>query len=242
MPEEINRRCTDGLCDYLFPTDHFANEDLLAEEIPLERIFFVGNVMIDTLLKHKKLARGLGLLEHGGLKPSTFATLTLHRPSNVDDPVILQGILDALSEIAKEIPIVFPIHPRTRKMVGQFGLGEYFSDTDKPQGLWMTDPLGYLEFLHLNMHAMMVITDSGGLQEEATVLGVPCITLRNNTERPITCEVGTNFIVGNSRDNILNQAFKILSRDLLSGRVPEKWDGKAAERIVEILVKLDSGI
>ena len=106
----------------------------------------------------------------------------------------------------------------------------------------MTDPLGYLEFLHLNMHAMMVITDSGGLQEEATVLGVPCITLRNNTERPITCEVGTNFIVGNSRDNILNQAFKILSRDLLSGRVPEKWDGKAAERIVEILVELDSGI
>jgi len=242
MPEEINRLCTDVLCDYLFTTDHFANENLLAEGISPEKIFFVGNVMIDTLLKHKELARGLGLLEYWGLKPSAFATLTLHRPSNVDDPVILQGILDALSEIAKEIPIVFPIHPRTRKMVGQFGLGEYFSDTDKPQGLWMTDPLGYLEFLHLNMHAMMVITDSGGLQEEATVLGVPCITLRNNTERPITCEVGTNFIVGNSRDNILNQAFKVLSRDLLSGRVPEKWDGKAAERIVEILVKLDSGI
>lgn len=241
MPEEINRLCTDVLCDYLFTTDRFANENLLAEGVTPDKIFFVGNVMIDTLLKHKELARGIDLVERWGLKTGGFATLTLHRPSNVDDRVILGGILDALSEIAKEIPIIFPIHPRTRKMVEQFGFCGYFTAADKPQGLWMTDPLGYLEFLHLNINAMMVITDSGGLQEETTVLGVPCVTLRNNTERPITCECGTNFIVGNNRDNILHHTSKILNREILHGSVPEKWDGKAAERIVEILKTLHGG-
>src|SRR6267378_2045092 len=235
MPEEINRLCTDVLCDYLFTTDHFANENLLAEGIAPDKIFFVGNVMIDTLLKHRELARGLGLSAQWGLKPRGFATLTLHRPSNVDDPATLRGILDALSEIGKEIPIIFPIHPRTKKMVDQFGLGGHFSTTENPRGLWMTDPLGYLEFLHLNMHAKLIITDSGGLQEEATVLGVPCITLRDNTERPITCEVGTNFIAGNDRDKILHHAFKLLNGDAPPGRVPEKWDGRAAERIVKVL-------
>ena len=242
MPEEINRLCTDVLCDYLFTTDHFANENLLAEGIPPDKILFVGNVMIDTLLKHKELARKFSLVERWGLKPDGFATLTLHRPSNVDDPVTLGDILDALNEFAKEIPVIFPIHPRTRKMVEQFGFSRYFSGADKPQGLWMTDPLSYLEFLHLNMNAMMVITDSGGLQEEATVLGIPCITLRNNTERPITCEVGTNFIVGNSQDNILHYTFKILNEEILRGGIPEKWDGKAAERIVEFLRNLNSGV
>ncbi|MGH8546463.1 MAG: non-hydrolyzing UDP-N-acetylglucosamine 2-epimerase [Gammaproteobacteria bacterium] len=241
MPEEINRLCTDVVCDYLFTTDHFANENLLAEGVTPDKIFFVGNVMIDTLLKHKELARGIGLVERWGLKPGEFATLTLHRPSNVDDRVTLGGILDALSEIAKAIPIIFPIHPRSRKMVEQFGFCGYFTAADKPQGLWLTDPLGYLEFLHLNMNAMMVITDSGGLQEETTVLGVPCVTLRNNTERPITCERGTNFIVGNNRDNILHHTSRILNREMLHGSVPEKWDGKAAERIVEVLKTLDGG-
>jgi UDP-N-acetylglucosamine 2-epimerase (non-hydrolysing) len=235
MPEEINRLCTDVLCDYLFTTDHFADENLLAEGVAPEKIFFVGNVMIDTLLKHRELARGRGLIERWGLKPGRFATLTLHRPSNVDDPEILRGILEALRAIGKEIPIVFPIHPRTRKMIEQFRLGEYFSSGARPGGLWMTEPLGYLEFLHLNMHAAMVITDSGGLQEETTVLGVPCITLRHNTERPITCEMGTNVIVGNSRDKILRHALKLLEGDVPSGKVPEKWDGKAAERIVQVL-------
>ena len=206
--------------------------------MPREKIFFVGNVMIDTLLKHKELARGLRLMEQWGLKAGGFATLTLHRPSNVDDPATLGGILNALAEIATHLPIVFPIHPRTRKMVEQFGLGAYFSTGDRPQGLWMTEPLGYLEFLHLNMHAAMVITDSGGLQEETTVLGVPCITLRNNTERPITCEVGTNVIVGNRRDDILHSATRLLSGDMPRGNVPEKWDGKAAERIVDVLNRL----
>ncbi|MEW6329964.1 MAG: UDP-N-acetylglucosamine 2-epimerase (non-hydrolyzing) [Pseudomonadota bacterium] len=238
MPEEINRLCTDILCDYLFTTDHFADENLLAEGIPREKIFFVGNVMIDALLKHRDLARGLGLIKRWGLKPHGFATLTLHRPSNVDDPVIFRGIVEALSEIGQEIPIVFPIHPRTKKMVERFGLGEYFSTAEKPEGLWMTEPLGYLEFLHLNMHAKMVFTDSGGLQEETTVLGVPCITLRNNTERPITCEVGTNFIVGNAPERITERASRVLKGDVPRGSIPEMWDGKAAQRIVEVLRNL----
>jgi UDP-N-acetylglucosamine 2-epimerase (non-hydrolysing) len=239
MPEEINRLCTDVICDYLFTTDHFANENLLAEGVPPEKIFFVGNVMIDTLLKHRELARGLGLIERLGLTHGEYATLTLHRPSNVDDPSTLREILDALREIAADIPIVFPIHPRTRKMLDQFGLAGYCSTTPKPSGLWVTEPLGYLDFLHLNMCAKMVITDSGGLQEEATVMGVPCLTLRHNTERPITCEVGTNFVVGTSREAIVCQANRVLRREVPPGRVPEKWDGKAAERIVDIVARLD---
>jgi UDP-N-acetylglucosamine 2-epimerase (non-hydrolysing) len=239
MPEEINRLCTDVLCDYLFTTDHFANDNLRAEGIPSSRIFFVGNVMIDTMVKHKELARGLRLADRWGLAGRKYATVTLHRPSNVDDAATLRGILEALQEVAREIPIVFPMHPRTRKMIEQFGLGAYCSSAAKPEGLWTTEPVGYLDLLHLNMHAAMVITDSGGLQEETTALGVPCITLRHNTERPITSEVGTNVVVGNSRDAILDQAFKVLRGDVPRGRVPQKWDGRAAERIVEILASVD---
>jgi UDP-N-acetylglucosamine 2-epimerase (non-hydrolysing) len=241
MPEEINRLCTDVLCDYLFTTDHFADENLAAEGVAAERIFFVGNVMIDTLLKHRELARGLDLADRWGLQPRGFATLTLHRPANVDDPSILGGILEALSEIGQRIPVIFPIHPRTRKMVSQFGYDGYFSGTPKPHGLWLTQPLGYLDFLHLNMNAMMVFTDSGGLQEETTVLGVPCVTLRNNTERPITCEVGTNLIAGNTREGILRCASAVLQADAPRGSVPERWDGQAAERIVGILAGVDGG-
>lgn len=236
MPEEINRLCTDVLCDYLFTTDHFADENLRAEGIPQEKIFFVGNVMIDTLLKHREKAKEVGLVNKWGLKPGGFATLTLHRPSNVDDPKILGNLLEALYEISKELPIIFPIHPRTRKMAEQFGLSHYFNSGDKVEGIWVTEPLGYMEFLHLNMNARLVLTDSGGLQEETTVLGVPCITLRNNTERPVTCEVGTNFLVGNNPAKVLDCARKILGGEVPKGTVPEKWDGKAAERIVQVLV------
>jgi len=242
MPEEINRLCTDVLCDYLFTTDHFADENLRAEGVPEEKIFFVGNVMIDTLLKHKKMASGLGLVERLGLERGRYATLTLHRPSNVDDAKTLRGILEALNEIAREIPIVFPIHPRTRKMVAQFGLDEYCSTSPTPQGLWLTEPQGYLDFLHLNMNAMMVITDSGGLQEETTVLGVPCITLRHNTERPITCEVGTNAIVGNDPVEILRHAQRVLSGAVARGTVPPRWDGRAADRIVDTIVNLPMNV
>jgi UDP-N-acetylglucosamine 2-epimerase (non-hydrolysing) len=236
MPEEINRLCTDVLCDYLFTTDRFANENLRKEGVPEEKIFFVGNVMIDTLLKHKEMAGHLDLMDRWGLEPGKYATLTLHRPSNVDERETLEGIFDALTEIATHLPIVFPIHPRTRKMVEQFGLSSCLNNGNRVQGIWTTEPLGYLEFLHLNMSARMVLTDSGGLQEETTVLGVPCITLRENTERPITCEEGTNVIVGNRKENILAAARKVLQGDIARGRVPEKWDGQAAERIVQILL------
>jgi UDP-N-acetylglucosamine 2-epimerase (non-hydrolysing) len=239
MPEEVNRLCTDAVADYLFTTDHVASENLMKENVSPDKIFFVGNVMIDTLLKHREIARSLRLCEDWGLKPRSFATLTLHRPSNVDDPASFGGILNALSVTSNEMPIIFPIHPRTRKMAEQFGFGEYFSMSAKPRGLWLSDPLGYLELLHLHMNAKMVITDSGGIQEETTFLGVPCITLRNNTERPITCEVGTNVIAGNNRDQILSHVSAVLKGQIRPGKVPEKWDGKAAERIVQILATLD---
>ena len=234
MPEEINRLCTDVLCDHLYTTDRIADENLRKEGVAEDKIHFVGNVMIDTLLKHKQMAAKLDLRNTLGLEPGGYATLTLHRPSNVDDKQILQGILDVLQEISSELPIIFPIHPRTRKMVDQFNLGHYFN-----KGFRLTDPLGYLEFLHLNMQAKLVLTDSGGLQEETTVLGVPCITMRNNTERPITCEVGTNVMVGNQPDEIRKQTRKILDGNVKQGSIPEKWDGRAAERIVEHILGMN---
>lgn len=237
MPEEINRLCTDVLCDYLFTTDRFANENLKAEGVPTEKIFFVGNVMIDTLLKHKVLAEGLPLIGKWGLEPRKFAVLTLHRPSNVDNPETLKGILEALAEIAQEIPIIFPIHPRTRKRVEQFGLSHFFTIGQEVKGFWPTDPIGYLEFLHINLNAKMVLTDSGGLQEETTVLGVPCITMRHNTERPITCTEGTNMLIGSDPQRIREAAKAVLSGEVKGSRVPEKWDGRAAERIVEVLLQ-----
>lgn len=237
MPEEINRLCTDVLCDYLFITDHFAEENLLAEGVSKEKIIFVGNVMIDTLLKHREMAGKLKLMEQLGLERGKYATLTMHRPSNVDDRETLQDILEALKKISRQVPIIFPVHPRTRKMAEQFGLEYYFKSGGKVEGIWLTEPLGYLEFLHLNMNAKMMLTDSGGLQEESTVLGVPCITMRHNTERPITCEVGTNVIVGNDQDKILAAANDVMAGRQRAGSVPEKWDGHAAERIVDWLVE-----
>lgn len=236
MPEEINRLCTDVLCDYLFTTDHFANENLQIEGIPEEKIIFVGNVMIDTLLKHKEMAAGMDVVAGLGLEPGKFATLTMHRPANVDDRHVFAGILKALHQISETLPIVFPIHPRTRKMVENFHLTNFFTSGPEVKGIWLTEPLGYLDFLHLNMNAAMVLTDSGGLQEETTVLGIPCITMRPNTERPVTCEVGTNIVVGNNPEEILAAAHNILSGKCRAGHVPEKWDGRAAERIIEWLL------
>jgi len=171
-----------------------------------------------------------------GLKAGQYAVLTLHRPSNVDDKETLNGIFEALAAIGEQLPIVFPIHPRTRKMMDAFGLAHYLEPGEDGMGLFVTEPLGYLEFLHLIVNARMVLTDSGGLQEETTVLGVPCITLRHNTERPITCEQGTNVVIGNDKNCILAAADDVLEGRVVAGRVPEKWDGKAAERIVEWLV------
>lgn len=237
MPEEINRLCTDVLCDYLFTTDHFADENLRAEGVPEEKIHFVGNVMIDTLRKHEQKAAELSLMRDLGLEKGGYATMTLHRPSNVDDPAILAGLLEALADISRDLPIIFPIHPRTRKMAETFGLGHFLNKGEKVEGIWCTEPLGYLEFLHLNMNAKMVLTDSGGLQEETTVLGVPCITMRHNTERPITCTQGTNRLVGNDPQKVRAAARAVMAGDWNVGQVPERWDGKAAERIAEILLK-----
>ncbi|MCP5300306.1 MAG: UDP-N-acetylglucosamine 2-epimerase (non-hydrolyzing) [Chromatiaceae bacterium] len=237
MPEEINRLCTDVLCDFLFTTDEGANENLLAEGVAPERIVFVGNVMIDTLQRHRVMAEGLHLMRDMGLQRGNYATLTLHRPSNVDDRATLEGILQALAEIAQRLPIVFPMHPRTRKMVESFGLSEYLAGADGTNGIIVTEPLGYLEFLHLNMNARLVMTDSGGLQEETTVLGVPCITLRFNTERPITVDQGTNVLVGNQKEKILSAANAVLAGNSRVGRVPDKWDGHAAQRIAGWLIE-----
>ena len=236
MPEEINRLCTDVLCDYLFTTDHFADENLAAEGVPADKIFFVGNVMIDTLVKHRAMAAKSAFGERLGLQPGSYATLTMHRPGNVDQKETLLPILEALREISGRLPIIFPIHPRTKKMAEQFGLDDFFNAAEKIEGIWITEPLGYLEFLNLNMNAKLVLTDSGGLQEETTVLGVPCITMRPNTERPITCEVGSNIMVGNDKEMILREAHKILDGIAPKGRTPDLWDGHSAERIVKILL------
>ncbi len=221
MPEEINRLCTDALSDLLFTTDRLADKNLRDEGVAEERIHFVGNVMIDTLERHREAAAGLSLMGDLDLAPRRFATLTLHRPSNVDDKATFQGILEALHEISKELPIVFPMHPRTKARIEEFGLSRVLdAGNGGAAGLRAVAPLGYLEFLHLNMNARLILTDSGGLQEESTVLGVPCLTLRPNTERPITCTEGTNRIVGSDGMCILDAARQLLAVDLPVGRMP----------------------
>ena len=235
MPEEINRICTDAVADLLFTTDRLAGENLLKEGIPAERIHFVGNVMIDTLERHRAAAANLSLIEDLSLTQHGFAVVTLHRPSNVDDKATFQRILEALQEISKNLPIILPMHPRTRMRIEEFGLNHLLGNDDS--GIATMDPLGYLEFLHLTMNARLVLTDSGGLQEETTVLGVPCLTLRPNTERPITCTQGTNQVVGNSKTQILGAARSVLDQPFPNSRAPEKWDGRAAERIVEVLLQ-----
>ena len=235
MPEEINRLCTDVLCDYLYTTDHFADENLRAEGVSDEKIVFVGNVMVDTLLHHKELAATQETYKKVGVTPKSYASLTLHRPSNVDDKQNFIQILEALAEISQKLPIVFPIHPRTKKMAAEYNLIHFFDENN----IVLLEPLGYLDFLNLNINAKMILTDSGGLQEESTVLGVPCLTLRENTERPITCVEGTNVIVGNSKEKILEEAFKVIEGKKTEGEIPEKWDGHAAERIVGHLLGLE---
>jgi UDP-N-acetylglucosamine 2-epimerase (non-hydrolysing) len=243
MPEEINRLCTDVLVDALFTTDHFADENLIQEGVPQDKIHFVGNVMIDTLLKHRDKAQDLGTFERFGLEPGQYVAMTMHRPGNVDEKSTLQGILEVLKRLSHDIPIFFPIHPRTAKMISQFGLDDYVSTIPKDgkklgPGVWVTDPLGYLDFLNVNMHSRLVLTDSGGLQEETTVLGIPCVTMRPNTERPITCEMGTNLIVGNDPQLIESAVCKILAGGIGEHRIPPKWDGKVGQRIVAKLIEL----
>lgn len=234
MPEEINRLCTDVLCDYLFTTDEMASENLRNEGVDDSKIHFVGNVMIDTLLKHREVAAKDNTLASLGLEKGGYALVTLHRPSNVDDPATLKALMEVLIELSREVPVVFPVHPRTRARIDHVGLA---AAMEAEEGLMMMTPLGYIPFLNLVMHARMVLTDSGGLQEETTVLGVPCLTLRHNTERPITCSQGTNRLVGNAPEAVKAAIRGILAGDSQNSVVPDKWDGRAARRIVEVLME-----
>jgi UDP-N-acetylglucosamine 2-epimerase (non-hydrolysing) len=235
MPEEINRLCTDSISDLLFTTDRMASEQLLREGIAADRIHFVGNVMIDSLLTHVETAERLAFHTSFGVKPGGYGVLTLHRPANVEDPANLATILDAIRLALPNLPVIFPVHPRTRGRIEAFGLQDRFSATSSEPGIFLTDPLGYVEFLSLNRGARLVLTDSGGLQEETTVLGVPCVTLRENTERPVTVSEGTNCLGGTAHDGIVAAIGQALAMKAADGRRPEKWDGRTAERIADVL-------
>jgi len=235
MPEEVNRLLTDQICDALYTTERSATENLRREGIPMERVHFVGNVMIDSLRTQLDRARHSSVLTRLKLQEKSYAVLTLHRPSNVDEQAAFVRILDALEEIARRLPIVFPAHPRTRKMIDELGLGPRVQSI---KDLRVVDPIGYLDFLRLESCARLVLTDSGGIQEETTVLGIPCITLRENTERPITVEMGTNTIAGTDTNKIVAAATRALDNPLPDSnvRIPEFWDGRAADRILDALL------
>ncbi len=225
MPEEINRLVTDQLADMLFTPSEDGDENLRHEGIPPEKVFFVGNVMIDSLVRLLPAARKTGAAD----LTDRYALVTLHRPANVDDNVRLKGILESLLEVNKDLTVVFPTHPRTRKRIDDFGL-------DASQ-LRLLDPCPYVDFLGLQTRATVVITDSGGIQEETTYLGVPCLTVRENTERPVTVTMGTNVLVGHDPEKLRSELARILSGRAKKGTIPPLWDGRAGERIADILTE-----
>jgi UDP-N-acetylglucosamine 2-epimerase (non-hydrolysing) len=230
MPEETNRLVTDALSDYMFASEPSGVTNLLAEGIPKVKIFLVGNVMIDTLMKFRDKAAQTGVLERLGLKSGGYAVVTLHRPSNVDGAERLASLVNMLTELARHLPVVFPVHPRTRERMESAGLAE--------RGLMLMEPLGYLEFLRLTSQARLVLTDSGGIQEETTILQVPCLTMRENTERPITIAQGTNRLVGADPERILRAALGALDAPPRPMAPPDLWDGKASARILDVLERL----
>jgi UDP-N-acetylglucosamine 2-epimerase (non-hydrolysing) len=234
MPEEINRILTDALADYLFVTEEDAIEHLLKEGRPREAIYFVGNVMIDSLQHFLPLAQHSTIGDELSLKDGVnwrrFAVLTLHRPSNVDSTEKLSYLLGAIASVSKEVQVIFPVHPRTQQRLTRAGFTHQAN-------LCIIPPVGYLDFLCLLSKATLVLTDSGGIQEETTALGVPCLTLRENTERPVTISQGTNLLVGTDPAKIVLAAKEILAGKGKSGRIPELWDGHTAERIVDILLR-----
>jgi UDP-N-acetylglucosamine 2-epimerase (non-hydrolysing) len=231
MPEEINRIVTDALSSLHFVTEPSAFRNLLAEGVPAESIRYVGNLMIDSLYRKLSSAREAGTRQRLGISAAPFALLTLHRPSNVDDPCKLRDILYVLAEISQTLPVYFPVHPRTREAIKRDGL---LPGAD----IHFLEPLGYLDFLCLMSQSALVLTDSGGIQEETTALGVPCLTLRDTTERPITIEQGSNTLAGTTRESILN-AWKHHQKGPKVGRIPPLWDGRAAERCREVLKSID---
>jgi len=231
MPEEINRVLTDRISDYLFVTEKSGLENLKHEGVDYSKVFFVGNVMIDSLAYYLNKTNGR-MLDKFGLEPQNYILVTLHRPSNVDSKEQLTKLFGMLDRISQKRKILFPIHPRTLK-----NLKEYSLLDESNKNLILTEPIGYIDFLSLTKNAELILTDSGGIQEESTYLGVQCITLRTSTERPITVEVGTNQLLGNDLDKAENAALEILNGNRKPGKIPELWDGKAAERIAEILIQ-----
>lgn len=228
MPEEINRLLTDQISDLLFTPSQDGNENLAKEGIAPEKVFLVGNVMIDTLVRLLPKAEEHALPE----LPERFALVTMHRPGNVDDPEFMKAILHELHQISTKLPILFPIHPRTRQRLIDFGLVSYLNGSVR-----LMDPLSYLQFLGLQTRAAVVITDSGGIQEETTFLGVPCLTVRENTERPITTTLGTNVLVGRDMAVLARELKNVVERKNKGAQVPPLWDGRAAERIADVLVQ-----
>lgn len=234
MPEEINRLVTDQLATYLFTPSADGDANLLREGVAKERIFRVGNVMIDTLVQCLPLADASTVFQQVGLKPADrYILVTLHRPANVDSSAQLDGMLSSLAEISRQVPVIFPIHPRTRARLG--------NSMQASETLHMIDPVGYLQFVALEMNATMVITDSGGVQEETTYLGVPCLTVRQNTERPVTITAGTNQLVGTEPRGLLRAALAQLAGAKRAASVPELWDGRASERIADVFASLPAG-
>jgi UDP-N-acetylglucosamine 2-epimerase (non-hydrolysing) len=247
MPEEINRIVTDSISDYLFTTEESANQNLRREGIPANKVHFVGNVMIDTLLRHQAKAKestilnDLQLYQAQGVRP--YAILTLHRPANVDVASTFSRMVTSFLEVSRHMPIIFPAHPRTLKQIQESDLGDYFVDHfmdgpdpwDSRVRIRLVPPLGYLDFLQLMSNAKLVLTDSGGVQEETTILGVPCITLRENTERPVTLKHGTNVLVGADPEKIIAEFSRVLQQAPRTPPPPPYWDGQAARRIVQAL-------
>ena len=231
MPEEINRIITDSISTWLFTSEPSAEENLRREGVAAERIHMVGNVMIDTLLRHLDRARKMNAFQQFGVKPRQYVVLTLHRPSNVDDRDRLASIMRVVHDISRELPVILPLHPRTKSRLEQFG----FNSQPELNGYIPVEPLGYHSMLGLMESARLIMTDSGGIQEETTALRVPCLTLRENTERPVTVEIGSNRLVGPQADEILQAVQEILDGPARIGHVPEYWDGRAAVRIATVL-------
>ena len=237
MPEEINRIVTDSICDILLTPSDDGDENLLNEGVDKSKIHMVGNVMIDSLLNNLDVAKNLDVLTKYDISKD-YVLVTLHRPSNVDEKSVFSGIISALEELSGDVEFVFPMHPRTKKMAEKFQL---YGRIESIPGMKITEPAGYLEFISLMSKSKLVLTDSGGLQEETTALGIPCLTIRENTERPVTITQGTNQLVGTDRERIVQSGKEALQGHGKAGRIPKFWDGKTAARIVDVLLQTIGG-